>query len=153
MSPPIQSCLTSEESYCAPWDLKTQEEKLKLLNEQHQLSSLTDTLLHSSNQSSLNHKSTFHRTYSARTSSKIKQTSTTHRVPSPSHQCSTNKIFDPPFKRISSCFNSHSIRSSTAISRSFLFASTPSTVAKNDTQSMSYEVCSLYSKKNHYLFL
>lgn len=30
----LQSCLITEESYCAPWDLKIQEEKFKQLNNQ-----------------------------------------------------------------------------------------------------------------------
>lgn len=32
----VQSCLISEQSYCAPWDLKIQEEKFKRLNELQQ---------------------------------------------------------------------------------------------------------------------
>lgn len=32
----LKSCIITEESYCAPWDLKIQEKKLKSLNEQHQ---------------------------------------------------------------------------------------------------------------------
>ncbi len=149
----MQSCAISEESYCAPWDLKTQEEKLKLLNEQHQISSLTDTLPH-------HNQLSFHRTYSARTPSKSQ--ASTPRVPSPSvlsslsprgnNKNSVIKNFDPTFRRISSCFNSHTIRSGTATSRSFLFASIPSqklnpTVAKDVTQSMSYEVYILRIKK------
>ncbi|CAF0822516.1 unnamed protein product [Rotaria sp. Silwood1] len=59
----FQSCDISEESYCAPWDLKIQEEKLKLFNEQRQASSSSsntstpfiDKLLHSSN---INNQST-----------------------------------------------------------------------------------------------
>jgi hypothetical protein len=42
----FQPCLISEESYCSPWDLKIQEDKLKSLNEHQQTS--TDTLLHPS---------------------------------------------------------------------------------------------------------
>jgi len=164
----MQSCAISEESYCAPWDLKTQEEKLKLLNEQHQISSLTDTLPHH-NQLSFNPNNintTFHRTYSARTPSKSQ--ASTPRVPSPSvlsslsprgnNKNSVIKNFDPTFKRISSCFNSHTIRSGTATSRSFLFASIPSqklnpTVANDVTQSMSYEVYILRIKKRLSIFL
>lgn len=32
----VQSCFISEESYCAPWDLKIQEEKFKRLNDLRQ---------------------------------------------------------------------------------------------------------------------
>lgn len=31
----VQSCLIAEESYCAPWDLKIQEERFQRLKEQH----------------------------------------------------------------------------------------------------------------------
>ncbi|CAF1055318.1 unnamed protein product [Rotaria sordida] len=80
----FQSCGISEESYCAPWDLKIQKEKFKLLNEQCQISSsntstpLVKNLLHSSNinnqstSSSLNHNhrnKSLHQTCLAPTSS------------------------------------------------------------------------------------
>jgi hypothetical protein len=52
--------MITEESYCSPWDLKIQEERFKLLNEQQQRSL-----------SSINQK-TFQRTHSARTSSRKK---------------------------------------------------------------------------------
>lgn len=87
----------SEESYCSPWDLKSQEEKFKLLSEQRSISStsntitaLTDALLHPSNTSnrSTSHsasnliQSPFQRTRSARTTSSTKK-SFTLREPSP----------------------------------------------------------------------
>jgi len=78
----FQSSIISEECYCAPWDLKIQEEKFKFLNEQHQIS-----LSNKKNQSiplSFNHsniKKPFHRTYSARKSSTKKSSS--HRELSP----------------------------------------------------------------------
>ena len=86
-----------EESYCSPWDLKSQEEKFKLLSEQRSISStsntitaLTDALLHPSNTSnrSTSHsasnliQSPFQRTRSARTTSSTKK-SFTLREPSP----------------------------------------------------------------------
>ena len=71
----------SEESYCAPWDLKSQEEKLKLLSEQRSapassnpIPTLTDALLHPSDRScSSSTNSAFHRTRSARTTSFTKK--------------------------------------------------------------------------------
>jgi hypothetical protein len=86
----------SEESYCSPWDLKSQEEKFKLLSEQRSTSTsntittLTDALLHPSNaanrstslsSSNINHNP-FQRTRSARTTSSTKK-SFTLREPSP----------------------------------------------------------------------
>jgi hypothetical protein len=92
---PFQPHVVSEESYCSPWDLKTQEEKLKLLSEQRSTSSsntittLTDALLHPSNTnnrstslSSTNNNNPFHRTRSARTTSSTKKAFTL-REPSP----------------------------------------------------------------------
>jgi len=93
---PFQSHGVSDESYCSPWDLKTQEEKLKLLSEQRSTSSsntitaLTDALLHPSNtnnrstslSSNNNNNNVFHRTRSARTTSSTKK-SFTLREPSP----------------------------------------------------------------------
>jgi hypothetical protein len=92
---PFQPHVVSEESYCSPWDLKTQEEKLKLLSEQRSTSSsntittLTDALLHPSNTnnrstsfSSNNNNNPFQRTRSARTTSSTKK-SFTLREPSP----------------------------------------------------------------------
>ena len=97
---PFQSHTVSDESYCSPWDLKSQEEKFKLLSEQRSTSSsntitaLTDALLHPSNtsnrttslssaSSSSHHNSNpFQRTRSARTSSSSKK-SFTLREPSP----------------------------------------------------------------------
>lgn len=97
---PFQTHGVSEESYCSPWDLKSQEEKLKLLSEQRSTSSssstsntitaLTDALLHPSNtsnrstsHSSFNHTpNPFQRTRSARTTSSTKK-SFTLREPSP----------------------------------------------------------------------
>lgn len=86
-----------EESYCAPWDLKSQEEKLKILSEQRSApalstsnssrTTLADALLHPSDtnprssSSSIN-QSAFHRTRSARTTSFNKK-SFTVREPSP----------------------------------------------------------------------
>jgi hypothetical protein len=81
---PFHPHVVSEESYCAPWDLKTQEEKLKLLSEQrttpsNTITSLTDALLHPSDtnrrsisSSSINNNP-FHRTRSARTTSFCKK--------------------------------------------------------------------------------
>ena len=79
---PFHPHVVSEESYCAPWDLKSQEEKFKLLSEQRPtpssssstITALTDALLHPS---STNHRSIssssvnnpFQRTRSARTTS------------------------------------------------------------------------------------
>lgn len=94
---PFQSHGVPEESYCSPWDLKSQEEKFKLLSEQRSISStsntitaLTDALLHPSNTSnrSTSHsasnliQSPFQRTRSARTTSSTKK-SFTLREPSP----------------------------------------------------------------------
>ncbi len=94
---PFQTHVVSEESYCSPWDLKSQEEKLKLLSEQRSTSSsntitaLTDALLHPSNttnrsislSSSINtNNNPFHRTRSARTTSSTKK-SFILREPSP----------------------------------------------------------------------
>ena len=86
-----------EESYCAPWDLKSQEEKLKVLSEQRSApalstsnshrTTLADALLHPSdtnprsNSPSIN-QSAFHRTRSARTTSFNKKSFVT-REPSP----------------------------------------------------------------------
>ncbi|CAF2388351.1 unnamed protein product [Rotaria sp. Silwood2] len=72
MQSSFQSCGISEESYCAPWDLKIQEEKLKLLNEQRQISSsntntsLIDNLLHSSNINNQSTSSSFSRNHTNR---------------------------------------------------------------------------------------
>jgi hypothetical protein len=78
---PFQSHAVSDESYCSPWDLKTQEEKFKLLSEQRSTSTsntitaLTDALLHPSNTNnrstslSSSNNNPFHRTRSARTTS------------------------------------------------------------------------------------
>lgn len=83
---PFHPHVVAEESYCSPWDLKSQEEKFKLLSEQRPtpsssnttssstITALTDALLHPS---STNHRSTssssmstpFQRTRSARTTS------------------------------------------------------------------------------------
>jgi len=124
----FQSCIISEECYCAPWDLKIQEEKLKFLNEQHQIPLLsnknTQSIPLSFNHSHI--KKPFHRTYSARKLSTKK--SSTHRELSPpvlppfppgglipSCQCCTNNTtgkLDP-----------QTVRSSA------------------DTQLMSFEVC------------
>jgi len=95
---PFQSHVVSDESYCSPWDLKTQEEKFKLLSEQRSTSTsntitaLTDALLHPSNtnnrstslsSSSINtNNNPFHRTRSARTTSFTKKPFTL-REPSP----------------------------------------------------------------------
>ncbi|CAF3700063.1 unnamed protein product [Rotaria sordida] len=99
---PFQPHVVSEESYCSPWDLKTQEEKFKLLSEQRSISSsntitaLTDALLHPSNTNNRstsfsssnnnnnnnNNNNPFHRTRSARTTSSTKK-SLTLREPSP----------------------------------------------------------------------
>lgn len=95
---PFQTHGVSEESYCSPWDLKSQEEKFKLLSEQQRstsstsntITALTDALLHPSNtsnrltsHSSFNHTSNpFQRTRSARTTSSTKK-SFTVREPSP----------------------------------------------------------------------
>jgi len=87
---PFQTHGVSEESYCSPWDLKSQEEKFKLLSEQRSTSSsntitaLTDALLHPSNaanrstslsSSNINHNP-FQRTRSARTTSSTKKSFT-----------------------------------------------------------------------------
>jgi hypothetical protein len=72
MQSSFQSSIISEECYCAPWDLKIQEEKFKFLNKQHQIPL-------SFNNSNI--KKPFHRTYSARKSSTKK--SSTHRELSP----------------------------------------------------------------------
>ncbi|CAF1051549.1 unnamed protein product [Adineta steineri] len=151
MSPTMQSCSMTEESYCAPWDLQIQEEKLKFLNQQHQRSSLSasttlsDTLFHPSHinyQTSINHTNTpFHRTYSVRTPTKKQLftscVSSTSVLPSSlsrginvSHQNDTvnnksiMKNIDPTLKKISNCLSSHTIRAGTTTSRSFLFTST-----------------------------
>jgi hypothetical protein len=91
---PFHPHVVSEESYCAPWDLKTQEEKLKLLSEKkptslssssNTITALTDALLHPSNRStssSSNNNNPFHRTRSARTTSSTKK-SLILREPSP----------------------------------------------------------------------
>ncbi len=93
---PFQSHGVPEESYCSPWDLKSQEEKFKLLSEQRSTSTsntitaLTDALLHPSNtgnrstslsSSNITHNP-FQRTRSARTTSSTKK-SFTVREPSP----------------------------------------------------------------------
>ena len=101
---PFQSHVVSDESYCSPWDLKSQEEKFKLLSEKRSTSTsntitaLTDALPHPSN---TNHRTTslsssstssssnnnnnnnnnnsnnpFQRTRSARTSSSTKKSFT-----------------------------------------------------------------------------
>lgn len=74
----FQLRVNSEESYCAPWDLKIQEQKLKVLNEQHQIPSSNKN--NRSIPLSFNNKS-FHRTQSARKSTTKK--SFTHRELSP----------------------------------------------------------------------
>lgn len=93
---PFQTHGVLEESYCSPWDLKSQEEKFKLLSEQRSapssntITALTDALLHPSNTtnrstslSSPNHThNPFQRTRSARTTSSTKK-SFTLREPSP----------------------------------------------------------------------
>ena len=93
---PFQTHGVPEESYCSPWDLKSQEEKFKLLSEQRSTSTsntitaLTDALLHPSNtgnrSSSLSSSNIAHnpfqRTRSARTTSSTKK-SFTVREPSP----------------------------------------------------------------------
>jgi hypothetical protein len=90
---PFQTHVVSEESYCSPWDLKSQEEKLKLLSEKRSISSsntitaLTDALLHPSNTANRtislsSSNNPFHRTRSARTTSSTKK-SFTLREPSP----------------------------------------------------------------------
>lgn len=98
---PFQTHGVSEESYCSPWDLKSQEEKFKLLSEKrpttttttNAITSLTDALLHPSSNtnnrsttlSSLNNNNNqnpFQRTRSARTTSSTKK-SFTLREPSP----------------------------------------------------------------------
>jgi hypothetical protein len=94
---PFQTHVVSEESYCSPWDLKSQEEKFKLLSQQRSTSSsntitaLTDALLHPSNttnrstsllSSNNNNSNPFHRTRSARTTSSTKKAFTL-REPSP----------------------------------------------------------------------
>jgi hypothetical protein len=95
---PFQTHGVSEESYCSPWDLKSQEEKFKLLSEQRSISSsntitaLTDALLHPSNTTNRstslsssninNNNNPFQRTRSARTTSSTKK-SFTLREPSP----------------------------------------------------------------------
>jgi hypothetical protein len=109
----FQSRIISEESYCSPWDLKIQEEKLKLLNEQHHISL------------SFNQKP-FHRTNSARSSTR--KNSFKHRELSPpavppfpsgglipSCQCGTNNITEQ--------LAPQTVRSDADTSRSFLFAS------------------------------
>ncbi|CAF3437467.1 unnamed protein product [Rotaria socialis] len=93
----FQPHVVPEESYCSPWDLKTQEEKLKLLSQQRSVSSsntittLTDALLHPSNTNNRstssssssfnvnnnnNNNNPFHRTRSARTTSSTKKSLT-----------------------------------------------------------------------------
>ncbi|CAF1213740.1 unnamed protein product [Rotaria magnacalcarata] len=65
----FQACSTSEESYCSPWDLKLQEEKFKLLNEQHQISlpkpsaPLMDDVLQSPNINNQSTSLTFNRNH------------------------------------------------------------------------------------------
>ena len=66
-------CIISEESYCAPWDLKIQEEKFKILNEKH----LSNTQLYPL----FNFHKVKNRTYSVPKLS-VKKTST-HRELSP----------------------------------------------------------------------
>jgi hypothetical protein len=139
-----QSCVISEESYCTPWDLKIQTEKLKLLNEQHQISlSNKNNQLISVPFNHSNINKPLHRTYSVRKSSTKK--SFIHRKLSPpalppfppgglipSCQCSANNKLD---------------RSDIDTSRSVLFAST-------DTQSIPFEVCLILNRdlKAHDLF-
>jgi hypothetical protein len=133
MQSSFQSCAISEECYCAPWDLKTEEEKFKLLNEQHQISL------------SFNHiniNKPFHRTYSARRSSTKK--SFIHRDLSPpvlprfppgglipSYQGVTNNNTEK--------FDPSTVRSDTGTSHRFSFASK----SPPDTQPRSFEVCVL----------
>ncbi len=108
----MQSSSISEESYCTPWNLKIQEEKFKLLNEQqqHQITS------------SYNRKP-FHRTYSVRASSRKKSFTPREQSPpvlppfppggfTPSCLCITNNNTDL-----------QTTHSSTNTSRDFLFAS------------------------------
>lgn len=76
-----QSYITSEESYCSPWDLKMQEEKFKSLNNQHQIIS-SDKTNRSIPLSFNNHTNkSFHRTHSVPKSSTKK--SFIHRELSP----------------------------------------------------------------------
>jgi hypothetical protein len=117
---PIPSSVISEECYCAPWDLKIQEEKLKLINEQHQIS-LPNLLFHSSNNTNQSISQPSHRTYLAHKSSKKK--SFTHRELSPPvlppfppggliSSCQCTETLDPP-----------TIHSDVDTSHSFLFVS------------------------------
>ena len=192
MQSSFQSYGTSEESYCSPWDLKSQEEKFKLLNEQCQTSSLSDALLHPSNTNnqstslSLNHSNinkVFHRTCSVRASSSSPKKMMTLRELSPpvlpplppgglipSCPCNTNSTprtdslimenLDQSLKKISNCFNPHTIRLSTDKSRSSLFTSTSLSnksthgIDTENTQSMSFEVCFLLRiyQKSFYIF-
>jgi hypothetical protein len=151
----MQSFVVSEESYCSPWDLKIQEEKFKLLNEQHQISSLSDAPLHPPNTNNQYTNKAFQRTCSVRTPSSFKKFITPREVSPPvlpplplgglipSCQCNPTRIenLDP-----------HKTRSGTDTSRSFLFTSTsPSNkstpaIDTNNTQSMSFDVC-FFSEK------
>ncbi|UJR10278.1 hypothetical protein I4U23_014485 [Adineta vaga] len=156
MSPTMESAFQSssvpEESYCAPWDLKAEEEKLRLLNQQHHLSSLnvisktSHSPLHSVTTNKQSSLLSFHRTSSVRASSKIQS----ELPPLPSrdliatYQSKTNlniNNFDSSLKKIANCLNSHTIRTDTTTSRSFLFKTTSpkKTMTKYDNKSIPFE--------------
>jgi hypothetical protein len=92
----MQSSIISEEAYCTPWDLKIQEEKFKLFNEQQITSSYI--------------RKPFHRAYSVRASSRKKSFVPRERSPpvppplppggfTPSCLCLTNNNIDPKTSR------------------------------------------------------
>jgi hypothetical protein len=106
---PMQSSIISEEFYCAPWNLKIQEEKFKSLNEQHQITS------------SYNHKP-FHRAYSVRSSPRkksFKPRELSPPVPPPLPPGG----FTPSCLCITNNNTERTVRSSTNTSRNFFVAS------------------------------
>ncbi|CAF0977502.1 unnamed protein product [Adineta ricciae] len=147
MSPTMQSHSMPEESYCAPWDLRVQEEKLRLLNEHHQTSSIkknSNTTFRSPLTNQQPTSISFHRTSSVRGSSKLP--SEIPILPSrdfiANYQSNNNpniKHSNSSLKKLSNCFNTHTTRTGTILSPKKV-------ISKCDNQSMSFETALLRFK-------